>query len=257
MSATVVPTRLDSSHLYNVSDAETHPTRNPVVVSSALRQRNDKGGIGKKVREVGHAVGGWFRNIWVSFKQSGKLQFLLALIVLLVIMNSFLIYHDHMKVDNGVDPQHNVSDSFANSVYLTTTQISTVGYGDVCAKTTLAKYLTSAAHMCILFLGLGLAMEFGANTVINRIVEDSVRQANLRTLDIVAPTLTVDITDALNRTHRSSTSLPAVIREEKKKDHLTDIMLTTVKPQMHALKIKADKEIARRAQDSEQRSRST
>ncbi len=90
---------------------------------------------------------------------SWKIKMIIVFGLILLICNIALISTD----------QYNVTSEGAsvatNAMYLTTTQMTTIGYGDVIPQTETAKWFSSFAHLVILFLSLGLAEEFGAITV--------------------------------------------------------------------------------------------
>ena len=94
-----------------------------------------------------------------SIRKSWKLQFLIVFALVLLITNAFLIATDNYNVTSEGQSV------LTNSLYLSTTQLTTIGYGDVIPSTNIAKWFSSFVHVVILFMTLGLAEEFGAVTV--------------------------------------------------------------------------------------------
>jgi len=94
-----------------------------------------------------------------SFSKSWKLRFITFFIIILYCINLGLIKEGHCNVKDSGDS------IFTDSFYLTTTQITTIGYGDVTPQTYVAKIIFSFVHMVVLFLTYSLAEEFGYVTV--------------------------------------------------------------------------------------------
>ncbi len=90
---------------------------------------------------------------------SWKIKLIIVFGLILLICNIALISTNHYNVN------HEGMSVATNAMYLTTTQMTTIGYGDVIPQTEAAKWFSSFAHLVILFLTLGLAEEFGAITV--------------------------------------------------------------------------------------------
>jgi hypothetical protein len=100
-----------------------------------------------------------FSGIWKVLKTSWKVQFVLGLLIILFSLNCYLIYAGHYNVTSSG------SGVLTNSIYLTTTQITTIGYGDVIPTTYVAKLVSSGVHVLIMFLTYGLFEEFGVITL--------------------------------------------------------------------------------------------
>jgi len=79
--------------------------------------------------------------------------------IFLLILNYAMIREGHYNVTSEGES------AFINSIYLSTTQLTTIGYGDVIPNSNLAKIFSTCVHFVILFITLGLAEEFGAVTV--------------------------------------------------------------------------------------------
>lgn len=98
-------------------------------------------------------------SLYGAIMNSWKLKFLIIFSLILVIINAALIYFGHYNVssdEKGVP---------TNAIYLSTTQLTTIGYGDITPTTYIAKWFSSFVHLVILVISLNLAEEFGAVTV--------------------------------------------------------------------------------------------
>lgn len=157
--------------------------------------------------------GGFFVNVWKSFKKSGKLQFLLICVIMFVIINLILIYHGHM---NNCDSSYkNFKNSLLNSFYFSTTQLTTIGYGDITPNTFTAKWWLLAEHFVVLFLALGLATEFGASSALEKVIERGVVKANAREYDknmIVPDALLSDVIESKKNSRGDITTLDQLVK---------------------------------------------
>lgn len=113
---------------------------------------------------------------------SGFAQCCIVVFIALLLINIFLIYHGEFGDDpnvNGITPATNetprivpktgerVKIAIGNGLYFTTTQFTTIGYGDMGPKTVLGKGITCIAHFMVLFISLKLMEEFGFKTKAN------------------------------------------------------------------------------------------
>jgi len=105
-----------------------------------------------------------------SFSKSWKLQFITFFIIVLYVINLGMIMGGHYNVKDSKDT------SFTDSFYLTTTQITTIGYGDVIPQTYAAKIVSSFVHLIVMFLTYSLAEEFGAVTIARKNQSDEIKQ---------------------------------------------------------------------------------
>ncbi len=94
-----------------------------------------------------------------SFKKSWKLRFITFFFIILMIVNAGMIYYEQYNVEN------NKESVLTNTLYLTTTQITTIGYGDVTPQTHVAKIISSLVHLVVMFITYSMAEEFGYVTV--------------------------------------------------------------------------------------------
>lgn len=83
--------------------------------------------------------------------------FTIAIIIIFVV-NLILVYNGHFYSDDDQNTK-TTNDKVSDTIYLTTTQISTIGYGDLTAKTNVAKIITSVAHLAIIVLTYNLISE--------------------------------------------------------------------------------------------------
>lgn len=112
-----------------------------------------------------------FKSIINTFKTNGRVQCILAMVILLTIINILLFYYDQFTLSSS-----NTSSSILNGVYFTSTQFSTVGYGDICPKTTLAKVLASTFQFIIVFISLNIATEFGVASALQKNIENDIKR---------------------------------------------------------------------------------
>ena len=107
---------------------------------------------------------GIFKNIYNTFLTNGKVQFIFVVLILLLIVNTILFHNDHFTTPAS----DSISSNIINGFYFTSTQFSTVGYGDISPKTHLAKFVCTVAQFIIVFLSLNIANEFGVPTPTER-----------------------------------------------------------------------------------------
>lgn len=95
-----------------------------------------------------------------SYSNSWKLQLILKFFLLLFFINIMLMSIG--EADEHYEVKKNPEDIITNSFYLTTTQLTTIGYGDITPVSTTAKLVVSCAHLVIMYIAYSLAEEFGA-----------------------------------------------------------------------------------------------
>ncbi len=96
--------------------------------------------------------------VYRGFKHSSYLQTIIVLLILILIINFYLIYNGHFNEDGD---RPDVKTGLTDTLYFTTTQFTTIGYGDMGPKTKISRIITSIIHMSVLFISLKLAEEFG------------------------------------------------------------------------------------------------
>jgi hypothetical protein len=77
-------------------------------------------------------------------------------LVILVIINKYLIDNHHMNISKSYNPEKNDS-TWLDSLYFSTTILSTGGYGDILPKTQFGKIVVVLEHLfilCLLFGGI-------------------------------------------------------------------------------------------------------
>ncbi len=142
---------------------------------------NEKKGFFGKTKDSIKRIPSSIKNLLYlvkdSYSSSWKLQLILKTFLLLFFINVVLMF-----IGTHYEVRNNPEDVFTNGFYLTTTQLTTIGYGDITPKSNLAKMITSAAHLVVLYIAYNLAEEFGA---ISKIVyqQEKLMQDNFRPLE--------------------------------------------------------------------------
>lgn len=124
-------------------------------------------------------------TLLTGIKRSWKLKMLIIFSLILLFINYGLIRAGHYNVTSEG------SSAFINSAYLSTTQLTTIGYGDVIPNSDLAKTFSTFVHFVILFITLGLAEEFGAVTVARDNQISQIRNEISRDLDPIKQKLNI------------------------------------------------------------------
>lgn len=126
-----------------------------------------------------------------SFSKSWKLRFITIFIILLFCLNAYLISKKHYNVkDTG--------ESVAmDSIYLTTTQVTTIGYGDIIPQTYTAKMVSSIVHIVVMFLAYSLAEEFGYVTVARSKQTEEIKENVKKDLAPIKVELTPEIKEKI------------------------------------------------------------
>lgn len=104
-----------------------------------------------------------FPNILKFFKNH-YVKTILIFFTIILIINLFLIWFGHFDAEpaDGEEKfKRTTWNTVVDSVYFTTTQLSTIGYGDITAKTTTAKNVCSLVHVFIIIISLKLFSEIG------------------------------------------------------------------------------------------------
>ena len=156
-----------------------------------------------------HTASGKGKIAWFigCFRRSKKLKFLLYFLTALLIINFALLITNQMTCNAG-SPAGDIGKSAVDSVYLSTTQITTIGYGDICSRTAAAKLVTSIIHVFVMFLGLGLAVEFGAETALENMIQNTVDKgitSKTSCLDKLSPELQTRVFDTVGENMDDST----------------------------------------------------
>lgn len=110
------------------------------------------------IKKIPSSLKGFFVNVKKSYSASWKLQLILKVFIILLFTNIALMTSKEKHYDIKINPD----DIITNSFYLTTTQLTTIGYGDITPKTNIAKLVVSVAHLFVMFIAYSLAEEFGA-----------------------------------------------------------------------------------------------
>ncbi len=137
-----------------------------------------------------------------SFSKSWKLRFITIFIILLFCLNAYLISAKHYNVkDTG--------ESVAmDSIYLTTTQVTTIGYGDIIPQTYTAKMVSSIVHIVVMFLAYSLAEEFGYVTVARSKQTEEIKENVKKDLAPIKVELTPEIKESIRNNMIQRMSAP-------------------------------------------------
>jgi len=118
-------------------------------------------------------IGFIIKKTWYS----NKMRFLFFFFIALFFINILLIYNNKMVVGNDAPVDDSKASrakfSLENSLYLSTTQLTTMGYGDITPKSGMPKIIVSVIHMIIAFIALNLASEYGANNTQKDMIENA------------------------------------------------------------------------------------
>lgn len=106
-------------------------------------------------------------GIYNICKSSWKIKSSLFFILSLLIINVILMYYGQFSVR-----PESVKEIVGNSFYLTTTQLSTIGYGDITPVSQIARIVTSIAHLAVIFITFSIVEEFGAISVAKKLSEE-------------------------------------------------------------------------------------
>ena len=105
-----------------------------------------------------------------TIANSGYIITIIMFFLIVIIVNTALFKNGHFGDDYvNQDLKSLVNESF----YYTTTQFSTVGYGDISPKTGVSKFITGFFHFMIIFITYKLSSEFGIMTHADKEIENS------------------------------------------------------------------------------------
>lgn len=107
------------------------------------------------------------KSVYEVSRSSWKIKSVIAFIFIVFVLNVLLISQEHFTIQPT-----STGSIIGNSFYLTTTQLSTIGYGDIIPVTLLAKLLTSIVHVAVIFITFSIAEEFGALSVASKQSEE-------------------------------------------------------------------------------------
>lgn len=90
----------------------------------------------------------------LKYSTKSYIKTLIILFTIMLIINMCMI--GASQFDEPDYKGRNFGNTITDSVYFTTAQFSTVGYGDITAKTGIAKWISSFFHIIIIFISLDL-----------------------------------------------------------------------------------------------------
>lgn len=126
-----------------------------------------------------------------SYKKSWKLKFITLFIIILFCLNCYLIHTGQVtanNMDGGVG---------LNSLYFTTTQLSSVGFGDWTPLSNLAKLTTSISNILVMVIAYSVVEEFGYATVAHSIQTAEISKNIKRDLGPAAVGMTPEIREVI------------------------------------------------------------
>jgi hypothetical protein len=126
-----------------------------------------------------------------SYKKSWKLRFITLFIIILFCMNCYLIHTGQVtanNMDGGVG---------LNSLYFTTTQLSSVGFGDWTPSSNLAKWSVSIANILVMVIAYSVVEEFGYVTVARSNQTAEIEKNVKRDLGPVAVGMTPEVREVI------------------------------------------------------------
>ena len=115
-------------------------------------------------------------NSTLRFLQKSYIRTIFIFFVIILIVNLILIGNGHFDAepdDGSVKFERTVNNTLVDGFYFTTTQFSTIGYGDVTPKTNISKGISSLFHIVIIALTLKLFSEIGIMNKIDKDVENT------------------------------------------------------------------------------------
>lgn len=152
--------------------------------------------------------------VFTSYSNSWKLKFITLFLIILVCINYYLIY------TNQISSSNLEGGMFINSVYFTTTQLSSVGFGDWTPSTGLAKVTTSLANILVMFIAYSIAEEFGYMTVARLKQSEQIENNIKKEFEPVRKSLTPEVVQAIRDVVKDSSptvnNLDDAVNIEKK-----------------------------------------
>lgn len=130
-----------------------------------------------------------FKQI-VSFFRSSFLWSIVIFFIIILIINLILIgtgHFDSEPEDGTKKPKRSADSILIDGIYFTTTQFSTVGYGDITPKTNVAKIMASLCHFLIIAISLKLISEFGIMTSIDKEIENTAIMTEISNPKLLKP----------------------------------------------------------------------
>lgn len=101
----------------------------------------------------------WAKNPEDTNKFSRYYRLFITVIIIILIINIILFFTNNFY-DKGIIETKTNGDILLDSLYYTTTELSTIGYGDFYPKTNIGKIFVSLSHIGILVLGYNILSEF-------------------------------------------------------------------------------------------------
>lgn len=93
----------------------------------------------------------------LKYSTKNYIKTLIIIFTIMLIINMCMI--GASQFDDPDCKERNFGNTITDSIYFTTTQFSTVGYGDITAKTGIAKWISSFFHIIIIYITLDLYLK--------------------------------------------------------------------------------------------------
>jgi hypothetical protein len=113
---------------------------------------------------------------FINLLKSSFLFSIIVFLIIILIINLILIGTGHFdsEPEEGKEKiKRDIGNTLTDGIYFTTTQFSTIGYGDLTPKTSAAKWICSFNHLLIISISLKLISEFGIKSTIDKEVENA------------------------------------------------------------------------------------
>lgn len=113
------------------------------------------------------------KYVFNTIYKSSYIRAILIFFTIILLINLILLFTGHLGSDKT---ELSFIDKIIECFYYTSTQFSTIGYGDISPVTPFGKVVTSGMHVIVIFITLRLASEFGIMPMVD---EDAVNQSNV------------------------------------------------------------------------------
>ncbi len=145
----------------------------------------------------------------LSFLQKSYIRTIAIFFIIILIVNLILIglgHFDSEPEEGGKKFKRDYGNTMTDGLYFTTTQFSTIGYGDITPKTQFSKWICAMVHFTVIAITLKLFSEFGIMNKIDKetihvlnIANDSNTIKNIQLADVVSQLDTKKIPFCINK----------------------------------------------------------
>lgn len=150
----------------------------------------------------------------LGFLQKSYIRTIIIFCTIILIINLILIGTGHFDSEPAEGEEkfkRTTGNTITDSLYFTTTQVSSIGYGDITPKTTIAKWMCSFCHILIISISLKLISEFGIMSTTDKEIENtailtennnpSSRRASLHTIKRQSSNFSIVDGDLIKTSH--------------------------------------------------------